>query len=316
VQVMPNDDIELQKDIMTMAMEDPDWRAVSWKAYPAWKSDSYKPDGKASGYFLTDKVGRQFIEHGIALGVNNFAIHKGLPIPGFDVEHNQTKDVGPIAKLYPEGKFIIYHSGISAGCDSNKMACGQALERKPFDPSNDSPLGLDMLIKSLMDEGLIDEDGPKKDLNVYAELGSAWSNVMRDATAAQHFMGKLLKYLGEDNICWGTDSILGGSPQGQIEALRAFTITEQFQEMFGYPALTATAKAKIFGLNAAKLFRIDVEAERCKLDKNKLAMYKRDLDGELGGRRWTQVPPLGPRTRREFIDAARLSIKKRHPGIA
>lgn len=316
VQIMPNDDIELQKDIMSMAVEDPDWRAVSWKAYPAWKSDTYKPDGYPSGYFLTDKIGRQFIEHGLSLGINNFAIHKGLPIPGFDVEHNKTTDVGPMAKMHPEANLIIYHSGISAGCDSNKMACGAFLERKPFDPSNENPLGLDMLLKSLLDEELITEEGPTKGLNVYAELGSAWSNVMRDAIASQHFMGKLLKYVGEDNICWGTDCILGGSPQEQIEMFRAFEITPQFQEMFGYPAITKAMKAKIFGLNAARLYRVDPEAERCKLDKNALAQYKKRADEELGGRRFTQIPPLGPRTRREFIDSARIAMKKRHPGCA
>ena len=51
-----------------------------------------------------------------------------------------------------------------------------------------------MLLKSLLDTGLVTENGPKAGLNVYAELGSAWSNVMRDTVAAQHFLGKLLKY--------------------------------------------------------------------------------------------------------------------------
>ena len=43
---------------------------------------------------------------------------------------------------------------------------------------------------------------------------------------------------GPDNIVWGTDCILYGSPQPQIEAFRMFTITPQFQQMYGYPALT------------------------------------------------------------------------------
>jgi hypothetical protein len=196
------------------------------------------------------------------------------------------------------------------------MICASALERKEFDPNNDKPLGLDMLIKSLWDEGLIDENGPKKKLNVYGELGSAWSSVMRDTVASQHFMGKLLKYFGPDNICWGTDSILGGSPQSQIELFRMFQISEQYQQMYGYPAITDDMKAKIFGLNAAKLFKIDPEAERCKIADGALGRYKRQQDVEFGERRWTQVPPLAPRTRREFIDAARNAIKKGHPGIA
>ena len=86
--------------------------------------------------------------------------------------------------------------------------------------------------------------------------------------------------------------------------------------MFGYPALTPEVKAKIFGLNAARIFKVDAAATRCKLDANSLALQKKQLDGELGDRRWTQMAPLAPRTKREFIEAARIAIKKGHPGIA
>ena len=68
-------------------------------------------------------------------------------------------------------------------------------------------------------------------------------------------LGKLLVALGPDNILWGTDSIWYGSPQGQIEAFRAFEITPEYQERFGYPALTADVKARILGLNAARRLR-------------------------------------------------------------
>ena len=84
---------------------------------------------------------------------------------------------------------------------------------------------------------------------MYAELGSTWRAVMGDPDQAAHVLGKLLVAVGEDNIVWGTDSIWYGSPQDQIEAFRAFEITAEFQERFGYPELTAERKAKILGLN-------------------------------------------------------------------
>jgi hypothetical protein len=34
---------------------------------------------------------------------------------------------------------------------------------------------------------------------------------MRDAEQAAHLLGKLLKYVGEDSVPWGTDSIFYGS---------------------------------------------------------------------------------------------------------
>ena len=46
-------------------------------------------------------------------------------------------------------------------------------------------------------------------------------------------LGKLLRWVGEDNILWGTDSIFYGSPQDQIQAFRAFEITREFQERYG-----------------------------------------------------------------------------------
>ncbi len=309
VQVMPNDRWELQAEVMTMAAEDPEWRAVSWKAYPAWGPAASGIGGM--GYFLTDDVGKRFIEHGLSLGIPNFAIHKGLPIPGFDVEHNQPIEVGDAAKAYPEANFIIYHSGIGAGTSSLLGLSG--VERAPFDESITDPLmhtGLDQLIASLRKAGI----DASNNTNVYGELGSAWSNVMNDAAAAQHFIGKLLKYLGPDHIVWGTDCILYGSPQPQIEAFKMFTITPQFQQMYGYPELTPEIKAKIFGLTAAKIFCIDAEARRCAADASTFAQVRRQWDSVFGKRRWAFQQPLGPTTRREFLQLARMAIGKCTPG--
>lgn len=312
IQVMPNDVWPHQKEIMTMTMEDPAFRAVSWKCYPAWKSDSYRPQGLPAGYFLNEDIGQAFIQHGLDLCVNNFAVHKGLSIPGFDIEHNQAIDVGPAAKMFPKANFIIYHSAINAGCGASTnamMVSGAACsENVPYDPNDQNPRGLNQLVKSMLDNGI----GPNQ--NVFGELGSAWASVATNTTAAQHFLGKLLKYVGEDNICWGTDSILLGSPQWQIGLFKAFQITQQFQDQYGYPAMTETARAKIFGLNAARLFRIDPEKARCKAQTGMFASAKNYMDGEYGDRRWTVRQPLGPRTRREFLALARMNIAKGVPG--
>jgi len=323
VQVMPNDMIEHQIEGMYAAMEDPTWRCGSWKAYPAWRSDTYlNKDGQAMGYFMTDPIGRAFIEAGLKLGVPNFAIHKGLPIPGFDVEHNKPTDIGPIAMDYPDANFVIYHSGIHAGTGGNVTAAlaPTPTENVPYDPTDPNPLGVNMLIRSLIDAGLIDDpDSPgtktaKHKLNVFAEMGSAWSNVMGDPVQAQHYIGKLLKYLGPDNIVWGTDCILLGSPQPQIETFKNFTITAEYQDKYGYPELTVDMKRKIFGLNAAKIYHVDAAAKRCVLTQDQFAMNARELDETIGPRRWAVQGPLGPRTPEEYFAHARAARAKRVPG--
>lgn len=324
VQVMPNDFLEHQIEGMYAAASDPTWRCGSWKAYPAWTSDTYPgADGTPRGYFLTDPIGRRFIEAGLKLGVPNFAIHKGLPIPGFDVLHNEPTDIGPVAIDYPDANFVIYHSAINAGTGGSAFSAlsPTPTEKVPYSSTDPNPLGVNMLIRSLITSGCIhDPDHPDTSkplparLNVFAEMGSAWSQVLSDTNQAQHYIGKLLKYLGPDNIVWGTDCILSGSPQSQIEAFKAFQITEQYQEMFGYPALTDDMKRKIFGLNAAKIYHVDPTAARCKVNESSFAMLKRQMDGELGGRRWTVKPPLGPRTPQEFVALAREHRAKGLPG--
>ena len=75
-------------------------------------------------------------------------------------------------------------------------------------------------------------------------------------TIAAHILGQLMKFMGEDRIVFGSDSVWYGSPQWQIEALWRFQIPEAMREKYGYPELTEQAKRKILGLNSAKLYGI------------------------------------------------------------
>jgi uncharacterized protein len=322
VQVMPNDYLELQIEGMYAAIQDPTWKCGSWKAYPAWTSDTYlSKEGYAQGYFMTDPIAVAFIEAGLKLGVPNFAIHKGLPIPGFDVLHNEPTDIGPIAKMFPDANFVIYHSAINAGTGGTQISSlmPTPTEMVPYNASKTAKLtGVNMLIRSLLDSGIIeDPDVTKKPVtphNVYAEMGSAWAQVMNDMNASQHYIGKLLKYLGPDNIVWGTDCVLGGSPATQIMMFKNFSITQQYQDMYGYPALTDDIKRKIFGLNAAKIYHVDPTLARCKVDQSTFTMIQRQLDNDIGPNRWAVKPPLGPRTFDEFLENGRRMRAKGIPG--
>ena len=147
--------------------------------------------------------------------------------------------MGIVAKQYPNMNFLIYHSSFVATVEEQEFAEGSGRD------------GIDTLVQSLIDNGI----GPNS--NVYAELGSTWRFLMRDPNNAAHSLGKLLKYVGEDNVLWGTDSIWYGSPQDQIQAFRTFQISEEYQERFGYPAITAQLRRKVFGLNATLPYGIE-----------------------------------------------------------
>ncbi len=221
-----------------------DLRPSAWKVYTlAGPPTAASPTG---GWFLDDaEVGLPFLERVHAVGPKIVCAHKGLggPIPDASVAAASPRDVGPAAAAFPDLTFVVYHSGYERNPDGQEAA---------FDPIN--PSGVDRLIASCAAHG-IGRDG-----NVYAELGSTWFLMLRRPVEAAHVLGKLLAHFGPERILWGTDSTWYGSPQPLIDAFGAFTIPERMQEAFGYPPLTATAKAAILGLNAARLYGIDLDA--------------------------------------------------------
>ncbi|MCI0523659.1 MAG: amidohydrolase, partial [Acidobacteria bacterium] len=89
-----------------------------------------------------------------------------------------------------------------------------------------------------------------------------------------HGMGKNIKTYGSDHVVWGTDCLWWGSPQWGIDAFKRFQITDEFCEKFGYKKLTKQDKANIFGLNAAKLYKVDVKANRKALPADALEKLK------------------------------------------
>ena len=95
---------------------------------------------------------------------------------------------------------------------------------------------------------------------------------------AAHVMGKLLAALGEDNIVWGTDCIWYGSPQPLLDAFRLLQIPEEYCQRYGYPQLTAQAKEKILGLNAARIYGIDPAQAKAAARNDDLAWLKAAID--------------------------------------
>jgi predicted TIM-barrel fold metal-dependent hydrolase len=289
--VFPNSGLQGQLDEMERVKQA--HGVAAWKLYPGWG-----PYG--AGFFMDDPdSGIPVIEKGRQLGVKLFCAHKGLPLMGFDPIHNHPRDMAAAAKLFPDCSFIVYHSAINQGAPSPM----DDLPEGPYDPADPTPRGINTLIRSLQDYGL--QAGPG--LNLYAETGGMWSRVMTSPDQAAHALGKLLKYFGPDNVVWGTDCIWTGSPQAQLEAFWAFQIGPEYQERYGYPALTDDVKRKILGLNAARLYGIDPTATLCAIGHGSLAQLKSEMDGDLGGRRFTALQPAGPRTRREFLSLARMN---------
>jgi predicted TIM-barrel fold metal-dependent hydrolase len=245
---------------------------VGWKSYthllgPGWWLDDHQASAP--------QVGEAVIRKAVELGVPRIAVHKGL----VSAAYNSPVDVGPAAKAHPDASFLVYHSGFE-------------LQNAEGPYRADVDRGTDRLVTSLVRSGV----GPNQ--NVYADLGTTWWQVMRDPTQAAHLLGKLLTHVGSDNVVWGTDSIWYGSPQDQIQAFRSFEISQEFQERFGYPALTKDLKAKVLGLNGARVYGVEHRiTSRCTFSRDELVQRRKELP--------TGNAQYGPTTRREFLALSR-----------
>ena len=284
--VIPNLDGDLQR--MPGLLDE--WNISAWKTY------TQASVGAQSGWWLDDEEhGAPLIEMARKTGVKVICCHKGLPLPAGGMmskknrQFGSCRDVGPAAQRNPDIDFIIYHAGFDPARGEGPFV--------PAENPGDNEFGIDSLVQTVIDSEL--ETGG----NVYAELGSTWRYLMRDPDQAAHAIGKLLKYIGQDNVVWGTDCIWYGSPQDQIQAFRTFQIAPELREEFGYPEITPEIRAKIFGLNAVRPYKIDAAHVRLHLEADPLQEARKYYEGQEDPSYLT----YGPKTRREFLSLLQMS---------
>ncbi|EGD43191.1 amidohydrolase 2 [Nocardioidaceae bacterium Broad-1] len=92
--------------------------------------------------------------------------------------------------------------------------------------------------------------------NVYAGMAVAMPFVHAKPRYFEQIMGELLYWLGEDKICFGSDYAIW-TPRWLIEKFLDF----QFSDGSEYDAITDVQKAKVLGLNAARLYDLEVPAD-------------------------------------------------------
>jgi hypothetical protein len=177
-------------------------------------------------------------------GFGNICAHKGLA-PGRPPEpqNGHPGDYPKAARDWPNLNFIAYH------------ACFQPTWARP---------AYDVILSGQTREGVLDipwtthfaqlaQDLP----NVYCDIGAVFAaTVVTFPTVTAHMLGQLVKYLGPERVCYGSDAVWHGAPQWQIEALWRFQIPEELRVRYGYPELTEQIKRQILGLNAARLYGV------------------------------------------------------------
>ncbi|MFP4516623.1 MAG: amidohydrolase family protein [Desulfovibrionales bacterium] len=220
----------------------------------AWKGYTLGDPGGGSQYpwrLDDESLVYPAYEKMLKAGIRNVCIHKGLLPTGYQswmspekAGYADVSDLGRAARDWPELNFIIYHSAI------------EKVVPKVEDADAFRKTGRIDWVTNLAE--IPEKFGVE---NVYSEIGAAFA-----ATSVAHpelcagMLGTLIRGMGADHVCWGTDSVWFGSPQWQIETFRRIEIPQWMQKQFGFTPLgpaDGEVKQAIFGGNSARLYGLD-----------------------------------------------------------
>jgi hypothetical protein len=251
---------------------------VSWKSYTI--GDPFGPS-KYAWKLDDEKLMYPFYEKAIAAGINTICIHKGLMPRDYEKafagtwEHATVNDVGQAAKDWPGMNFVIYHSALRPW-----------LAEDPTDTLNEFMKS--GYIPWSTDLARIPEKYGVN--NVYGEIGSTFaSTAVTNPRFCAAFIGQMVNMMGPERVVWGTDSVWYGSPQWQIEAMRRLEIPSDIMKKFGWKiplgGPNSEVKQKIFGLNSAHLYNLDIKiSEQKPFRHDQIAQIKSDYLA-MGGER-------------------------------
>jgi len=250
-----------QRDLDFMDQQAATLKVDAWKGYTG-----AAPKGFDRGWFVDDeKIAYPMLERARKLGVRRICLHKGLPL-GPVADYNHPRDLIKAARDFPDLDFVAYHAGLLTVPASSQSA--------------EVPWTSDFCRMKQKEPAI---------RNIYMELGSTFGQLATtNPTACAHLLGQVIAAFGADHVLWGTDSIWYGTPQWQIEAFRRFEIPDALVEKHGYAPLTRPVKEQIFGLNAARLFSVDVAAKRNEIPADYLSRIKMSYleEGPAPSHRW------------------------------
>jgi uncharacterized protein len=221
------------------------------------------------------KVTYRAYEKFVKAGIKNVCVHKGLFPPSTERSfpslrgYVDVSDVGQAAKDWPQLNFVIYHSGYRyVGGGGGGLTGNPELALAEFERT-----GRIAWVSDLAD--IPAQYGVN---NVYGDLGQviAMTVVMQPRLTAA-VMGILLKGLGPERVCWGTDALWTGSPQWQIEALRRIEIPDDMQKQYGFKPLgdaTGEVKTAILSGNNARLYNVEPKKAELQLKADEFARIK------------------------------------------
>jgi uncharacterized protein len=181
--------------------------------------------GASKGYKLTDKASYKFLEAAQKLGIKNIHVHKGPTIIPLNKDAFDVGDIDDVATAFQDLNFIVEHCGLPRLDDFCWIAT--------------------------------------QETNVYAGLAVALPFIHTRPGYFAHVISELLFWVGPDKILYGSDYGIW-TPKWIIDKFMAFEIPADITKETG-SVLTMETKKKILGLNAARIYNIDIESQKKKI---------------------------------------------------
>jgi predicted TIM-barrel fold metal-dependent hydrolase len=176
----------------------------------------------SKGWTLKDPESKRFLEKCEELGITNIHVHKGPTIWPLNKDAFDVKDVDDAATSFPNLNFIVEHVGLPRIEDFCFMATQEP--------------------------------------NVYAGLSVVLGALMHSRPRFfAKVMGELLFWVGEDKMLFASDYAIW-VPKWQVEMFVDWNYPEG-HEYDDFPRLSTEGKKKILGLNAARMYDIEVPPE-------------------------------------------------------
>jgi len=194
--------------------------------FERWRFDGVKMytaewNGSSRGYSMKDPFVQPYLDKCRELGIRNIHLHKGPTTYPLDYDAFDVRDVDYIATNNPDLNFIIDHCGMPR-IDDFCFVAGQ-------------------------------------EPNVYGGLALIPSYIHARPKFFAKMLSDLLFWVGPDRLIFGSDYAIT-SPGWIIDKFMKFQFDDETAHEAG-TQLTLDVKRKILGLNAAKLYGIDVPAE-------------------------------------------------------
>jgi len=181
--------------------------------------------GSSHGWKLTSPDSYRFLEECQKLGVVNIHVHKGPTIYPLNKDAFDVGDIDEPASEFTDLRFIVEHAGIPRIEDFCFIGA--------------------------------------QDTNVYAGLAVIMPLINLRPRYFAELMAQMLFWLGPDRLLFGSDYAIW-EPKWIIDKFMDFQMPDDLKAEFNVD-LTPEVREKILGLNAAKLYNLDVTAHSGKI---------------------------------------------------